>query len=64
VHDVRTQKDKPNKNVERSVSSFSYQIINRGVYVGDGEHMVQYPMPSVAELRQNHYEWARSAMVV
>ena len=64
VHDVRTQKEKPNKNVERSVSSFSYQIINRGVYVGSGSDVVQYPMPSAAELRQNHYEWARSAMIV
>jgi len=64
ISDVQTQKDKPNKNVERSVTSFSYQIINNGVYIGHGSNIVQYRMPSVAELRQNHYEWARSAMIV
>ncbi len=64
IQDVQTQKDKPNKNVERSVSSFSYQIVNSGVYVGQGSNLVQYTMPSVAELRQKHYDWARSAMII
>jgi hypothetical protein len=64
IQDVQTQKEKPNKNVERSVSSFTYQIINQGVYVGSGSQIVQYAMPSAAELRQTHYEWARSAMIV
>ncbi len=64
ISDVQTQEDKPNKNVERSVSSFSYQLVNNGVYVGKGSDLVQYRMPSVAELRREHYEWARSAMIV
>jgi hypothetical protein len=64
VHDVQNQKDKPNKNVERSVRAFSYQIINQGVYVGTGSDIVQYTMPSGAELRRTQYEWARSAMIV
>ncbi len=64
ITDVRNQNDKPNKNVERSVRSFAYQIINRGVYVAEGSNIVEYPMPSVEELRRNHYNWARSAMVL
>jgi hypothetical protein len=50
--------------VERSVESFSYQIINEGVYVGEGANIVEYPMPSTEELRQNYYDWARSAMIL
>lgn len=64
INDVRTQKDKPNKNVERSVRAFSYQIINNGIYVGIDREIVQYRMPGVAELRQQHYDWARSAMII
>lgn len=64
IHDVTTQADKPNKNVERSVDSFSYQIINEGVYIGQGANIVEYQMPSVDDLRRYHYEWARSAMIL
>jgi hypothetical protein len=57
--------DKPNKNVERSlVESFDYQTIQEGIYVGDGEKLAVYRLPSVEELRKNHYDWARSAMVL
>jgi hypothetical protein len=61
---VTTQKDKPNKNVERSVEGFSYQAINTGVYFGDGSNVVVYPLPSQEELRSTHYDWARSAMIL
>jgi len=64
VKDVLTNKEKPNKNVERSIASFSYQIIDRAVYVGTGENMVEYKMPSLDDIRQNHYDWGRSAMVL
>lgn len=64
IRDVTTQKDKPNKNVERSVGGFSYSVINRGVYFGEGENLVQYPMPDLEELRSKHYDWARSAMIL
>ncbi len=63
VHDVTTKADKPNKNVERSVSSFSYQIIRDGVYVGNGDGLVFYPMPDADTIRRDHYDWGRSAMV-
>ncbi len=57
--------DKMNKNVERSHSDhFSYNIINRGIYVGEGENILFYPMPAMENLRQHHYDWARSAMIL
>lgn len=63
VTDVTSNPDKPNKNVERSVSSFAYQIIDRAVYVGNMDQLVTYPMPSLDALRRDHYDWGRSAMI-
>ena len=64
VRDVTTKPDKPNKNVERSVSSFSYQIIRDGLYVGDGKKLLFYPMPDLDTIRREHYDWGRSAMIL
>ena len=65
VNTVLDDPQKMNKNVERSHSeSFSYNIINRGIYVGEGEQVVYYPMPDTETLRQNHYDWARSAFIL
>ncbi len=61
---VRQNKDKPNKNVERSMASFSYQIIRHGVYIGDGETIVQYTMLTMDDIRRRHYDWGRSAMLL
>ncbi len=61
---VRHGSEKPNKNVERSMQSFAYNIIERGLYVGDKSDVVWYPMPSLDQIRQHHYDWGRSAMVV
>ncbi|MFW6329302.1 MAG: hypothetical protein ACOC28_04330 [Alkalispirochaetaceae bacterium] len=64
VADVLNNKEKPNKNVERSIASFSYQIIDSGIYVGSGKNLVEYRMLGVEEIRQNHYHWGRSAMIL
>jgi hypothetical protein len=65
VEQVLNIPDKKNKNIERHhVENFSYQIINRGIYLSTAKEMVFYPMPSVDELRQNNYDWARSAMIL
>lgn len=64
VDAVTSTPDKPNKNVERSVNSFSYQIIDRGIYVGTGDSVRVYPMPTIDEIRQHHYDWGRSAMIL
>lgn len=55
---------KPTKNVERSNSAFGYQIINHGIYVADSKEIVLYKMPSTEQIRQNHYDWGRSAMLL
>ena len=64
IDTVTSREDKPNKNVERSLRSFSYQVINRGVYIGDGSELKQYRMPTLKELELAHHDWARSAMLV
>lgn len=64
IHDVKTQPNKPNKNVERSMDSFSYQIINKAIYVVSGDQLVSFPMPSMDTLRQEHFFWARSARIL
>lgn len=65
VQDVLNDTEKMNKNVERSHSeSFSYNIINRGVFICQGEQLKFYPMLSVDVLRRSHYDWARSAMIL
>ena len=61
---VREQPGKPNKNVERSMQSFAYNIIDRGIYVGDASRVVTYAMPSRDHIRQHNYDWGRSAMVL
>lgn len=63
VQDVTSMPDKPNKNVERSVSAFSYQIIGLGLFVGDQEGVLHYPMPDLDTIRRDSYDWGRSAMV-
>ncbi len=65
INAILDNPQKMNKNVERSHSSdFSYNIINRGIYIGEGRNIVYYPMPRVDTLRQKHYDWARSAMIL
>ncbi len=64
VEAVTTNPDKPAKNVERSVNAFGYQIISSGIYVGSGSDIVFYPMPSTDEIRRDHYDWGRSAMII
>jgi hypothetical protein len=61
---IKKQPGKPNKNVERSMLSFAYNIIDGGVYIGDQTRFVSYPMPSKDTIRQHHYDWGRSAMIL
>lgn len=62
---VTSDNPKKVKNVERSnTESFGYQIINRGIYVGEAEDLVFYPMPSHDEIRMHHYDWGRSALIL
>jgi hypothetical protein len=65
IKDVTELKGKPNKIVDRSnVDRFSYQIIDQGLYIGEGSSVLMYRMKTAEELRRNNYDWGRSAMIL
>ena len=65
IRSVTSAQVKKVKNVERSrTESFGYQTVKSGVYIGDGTDVIEYPMPSIDQIRQNHFDWGRSAMVL
>jgi hypothetical protein len=42
-------------------ASFPYRTIKSGVFVGNREQFMYFPMPSQEQLRAEHYRWWRSA---
>jgi len=59
--DLRT-KTVHSKMVDRvSSASFPYRTLRMGLFLGDGERLMCFPMPSQEELRSKHYRWWRSA---
>jgi len=40
---------------------FPYRTIKSGIFVGNEERLLCFPMPSHEELRAQHYRWWRSA---
>lgn len=58
------EKGKLTKTVDRSFSShFTYQIIDTGIYVASKEGEILFSMPSSDEMRDEHYDWGRSANI-
>ena len=50
------------KMVDRTHSvEHPYRTINTGIYIGNMDGLIYYPMPSAAELDRDHFEWWRSA---
>ena len=41
--------------------AFAYRTIKSGIFLGNAERLVFFPMPSQEELRAEHYRWWRSA---
>lgn len=41
--------------------AFSYRLIESGIFVGNREGLLYYPLPSREELRARHYRWWRSS---
>ena len=39
-----------------------FRTVRSGFFVGDKEHLLYYPMPSLEELELNHHPWWRSAL--
>ncbi len=65
IDEVVSRPNKPTKTLDRSYTgSFSYQVINRGIYAASGEGIVMYPMADERSLREEHYDWARSALIL
>jgi len=55
-------KTKVTKMVDRTHSAtLAYRTIKTGVYVGNKEKLLFFPMPTQEELKANHYNWWRSA---
>jgi hypothetical protein len=44
-------------------ASFPYRTIQSGVFIGNGDQLMYFAMPSQEELRTQHYRWWRSANV-
>lgn len=42
-------------------ASFAYRTIKNGIFYGAGKDLAMFPLPSVDELKNNHYQWWRSA---
>lgn len=65
VLSVTTKRNKLAKTLDRArVESFTYQLIDTGIYVGDPEGVLYYRMKSARELNMHHHAWARSAMIL
>lgn len=59
--DLRT-KTVHTKMVDRiSPASFPYRTLKSGIFVGNHEKLLCFPMPPQDELRAKHYRWWRSA---
>lgn len=65
IQSVTTKKEKTAKTLDRArVESFTYNLVDTGVYVGDQEGVLYYRMKSLRELQMYHHPWAKSAMIV
>lgn len=54
---------KNNKVVLRNMAGeILYRTVKKGFYVGAGDEMLYYPMPSLEDLENKHYQWWRSAL--
>jgi hypothetical protein len=52
------------KTLDRArVESFTYNLINTGIYIGDKEGMMYYRMKSPRELDMYHHAWGKSALI-
>ncbi len=64
VDAVRQNPDKPAKNVQRSNTAFSYQVIDRAIFVAQKGKLAAWHLPDRKTLESTHRDWARSAMLV
>lgn len=64
IDSVLSKKTPTAKTLNRGqVESFTYNLINTGIYVGDMEGLVYFRMKSPRELDMYHHAWGKSALV-
>lgn len=62
---VESDASKKNKTFDRSnVESFTFQVIDHGIYVGSGKEIIMYRMPGIEEIKNIDYDWGRSALIL
>ncbi len=62
---VESDASKKNKTFDRSnVESFTFQVINNGIYVGSGGDIIMYRMPGIEDIKKIDYDWGRSALII
>ena len=55
-------KDSHTKMVNRlEAPEFPYRAIKNGIFMGNAEELIYFPLPSRTELRSTYYNWWRSA---
>ncbi len=62
--EVLNTSDKKTKTIDRSTGvSFSYQMIHSGIFIAQGDDLIMFKMPTIQELKRDHYDWGRSALL-
>jgi hypothetical protein len=65
IESVKNNDLKDMKILDRTrVDSFTYQLIDSGIYIGDQEQILYYRMKNEQELSLDHHEWGKSAMIL
>jgi len=64
---IKTLMDSPKRKTKTVLrflrDDLPYRTIKTGFFVGERDHFLFYPFPSVKELEDKHYTWWRSALV-
>lgn len=65
IDSVTAKTGKTAKTLDRArVETFTYNLVDTGIYVGDQEGVLYYRMKSLRELQMHHHPWAKSANIV
>lgn len=63
LRELESTAGKNTKAVNRAMQQeLLFRTIESGFFVGTGDALLHYPMPSVEDLEREHYEWWRSAL--
>jgi hypothetical protein len=64
IASVQGNSEKRNKTMDRShVERFSFQLIKNAVYIQEGSIVLCFPMPGIDQIKEQDYDWGRSALL-